>query len=108
MEPDTDDDEDHDIANVRLQLQNEMEKRASRTGDLDVIGMQLELDLIRKAYHKLQTRNNVLKEAMATARDKVHELKAEKRELKRQLNLSNSRSGSRPSDSESAEENVGL
>ena len=89
-------DGDEDFVEVHQQLQNEMMERSNRGGGEDLVGVQLELDLTRRAYAKLSRRNNDMKAALLAARDKVRELKAEKRDLKRQLNLSHSHTNSVP------------
>lgn len=83
-----DDDDDDDIISVRRQVINEMDnmdERSAGGNDYDVHGVQLELDLTRRAYDKINKRNKDLKDALLAARDKVREMKNERRELKKQL-----------------------
>ena len=80
-EPDDDEDDEDDLMNIRRQVQNEM---ATIGEERDEFGMQLERDLTQRAYEKISRRNKDLKLALIAARDKVRELKAEKRSWKRQ------------------------
>ena len=88
---DNQDGDDRDGAiTLHEQIQSEMEKRGAKGGTDDVVGMKLELALTRRAYNTLNKRNQELMRALTIAQKKIKEVKADRKEMKRQLNASQS------------------
>ena len=93
--------EEDDLVSIRRQVQKEMKytnEASAVARDNDVFSLRLELDLTRRAYEKVNERNKALMAALFTARDRVKEVKKEKRELKRLLNLASSQRSSNSRD----------
>ena len=83
----TDGDDDDDVISIRQQLQKEMDQKAMRGGgNQDFVGTQLELDATKRAFEKLSRRHKEMKEALEAAREKIRDMKNERRELKQQIN----------------------
>lgn len=100
-------------ASLREQIQVEMERRGTSGGADDIVSTKLELDLTRRAYKRLDKRNKEmltsnqkLQNALTDTLKKLKEVNAERRELKRHLNSSESHTSPESYGSEDGEVDV--
>ncbi|CAB9513809.1 expressed unknown protein [Seminavis robusta] len=90
-----DDDDDEDLSPAE-QLQKEFNRGGAKAGamgdmrdEMDLLGMQIELDVTRRAYEKLARKNRDLKAALKATKEKARESRRENKSLRHSLADSN-------------------